>query len=137
VAIDNPSFVPSVSCLTISSYLWNEVRTADILSQAQNLPSNGCGGFSHLYNFWDQIQVTRDCRYCGEHQGYPLLNESSILVQEFDFVNFMQLPLETPSQRAIAPPRALLYAYPVVLSIPSAPPLASCASTHLRYAFSI
>jgi len=32
VAIDNPSLVPSVSCLTMSSYLWNHVRTADDIS---------------------------------------------------------------------------------------------------------
>jgi hypothetical protein len=42
VAIDNPSFVPSVSCLTTSSYLWNDVRGADNISQADNLQSNRC-----------------------------------------------------------------------------------------------
>jgi hypothetical protein len=40
VAIDNPSFVPSVSCLTTSSYLWNNVRAADNISHAENLKSN-------------------------------------------------------------------------------------------------
>jgi len=51
VAIDNPSFVPSVSCLTTSSYLWNDVRAADNISHAENLQSNGCRWFSHLYKF--------------------------------------------------------------------------------------
>jgi hypothetical protein len=41
VAIDNPTFVPSVSCLTTSSYLWNNVRAADNISHAENLQSNG------------------------------------------------------------------------------------------------
>jgi hypothetical protein len=40
-------------------------------------------------------------------------------------------------QRAITPRRALLYSYPVVPSILLAPALASCASTHLRYALTI
>jgi len=37
VAIDNPSFVPSVSCLTTSSYLWNDVRAAHNICHAENL----------------------------------------------------------------------------------------------------
>jgi len=49
VAIDNPSLVPSVSCLTTSSYLWNEVRAADNISHAKNLQSNGCRCCFHLY----------------------------------------------------------------------------------------
>ena len=49
VAIDNPSLVPSVSCLTTSSYLWNDVRAADYISHAENLQSNGCECVSHLY----------------------------------------------------------------------------------------
>jgi len=69
VAIDNPSLVPSVSCLTSCSYLWNYVRAADNISHAENLPSNGCRCFSHLYKFRDRIQVTRVFRYCGERQG--------------------------------------------------------------------
>jgi len=69
VAIDNPSLVPSISCLTTSSYLWNYVRAADDDSDAENLQSNGCRCFSHLYNFRDGIQVTRIFRYCGERQG--------------------------------------------------------------------
>jgi hypothetical protein len=51
VVIDNPSFVPSVSCLTTSSYLWNNVRAAYNISHAENLQSNGCQCFSHLYKF--------------------------------------------------------------------------------------
>jgi len=37
VAIDNPSHIPSVSCLTATSYLWNYVRAANDASQAENL----------------------------------------------------------------------------------------------------
>jgi len=84
VAIDNPSLVPSVSCLSTSSYLWNYMRAADDVFHPENLQSNGCRSFSHLYKFRDRIQVTRVCRYCGERHGYPVLNESSILVLEFD-----------------------------------------------------
>jgi hypothetical protein len=58
VAIDNPLFVPSVSCLTTSSYLWNDVRAADNISHAENVQSNVCRCFSHLYKFRDRIQVT-------------------------------------------------------------------------------
>jgi hypothetical protein len=47
VAIQYPSFVPSVSCLTTSSYLWNDVRAADNISHAENLQSNSCRCFSH------------------------------------------------------------------------------------------
>jgi len=85
VAIDNPSLVPSISCLTTSSYLSKYVHAADYVSHAENLQSHLCWSFSHLYKFWDGIQVTWVFRYCGERQGYPELNESSILVQELDF----------------------------------------------------
>jgi hypothetical protein len=51
VAIDNPSLVPSVSCLTNSSYLWNDVRAADNISHAEILQTNGCQCFSHMYKF--------------------------------------------------------------------------------------
>jgi len=37
VAINNPSLVPSVSCLTTSSYLWNDTCGADNVSHAENL----------------------------------------------------------------------------------------------------
>ena len=69
VAIDNPSFIPSVSCLTTSSYVWNDVRAADSISHAENLQTNGYRSFSHLYKFRDRIQVTWVFRYCGERQG--------------------------------------------------------------------
>jgi len=84
VGIDDPSLIPSVTCLTTSSYLWNYVRAADNISHAENMESNGCRCFSHLYKFRDGIQVTRLFRYCGERQGKLVLNESSILVLEFD-----------------------------------------------------
>jgi hypothetical protein len=69
MAIDNPSLVMSVSCLTTSCYLWNYMRAADDVSHAENFQSNGWWCFSHLYKFRDRIQVTRVFRYCGELQG--------------------------------------------------------------------
>jgi len=69
VAIDNPLLVPSVSCLGTSSYVWNYVHAADDVSHAENLQSNGCLCFSHVYKFRDGIQVTRVFRYCGERRG--------------------------------------------------------------------
>ena len=69
VAIDNPSLVLSVSCLTTSSYLWNYMRPADAVSHAENFQSNCCRCFSHLYKFRDWIQVTWVFRCCGECQG--------------------------------------------------------------------
>jgi len=85
VAINNPSLVPSDSCYTSCGYLWNYVRAADNVSHAESIQSNYCRGFAHLYKFRDGIHVTRVSRYCGERQGQPVLNESSILVEEFDF----------------------------------------------------
>jgi len=58
VAIDNPSFILSVSCLTTSSCPWNEVCASDDISHVENLQRNGCWCFSHLYKFRDGIQVT-------------------------------------------------------------------------------
>jgi len=69
VAIDNPSLIPSVSCLTTSSHLWNDVHAADNISHSENLRSNGCRCFSHLYQCLDGIQVTRVFRYRGVRQG--------------------------------------------------------------------
>jgi len=69
VTIDNPPLVLSVSCLTTSSYLWNYVHAADDGSHAENLQSNGCRCFSHLFKFRDEIQVTRVFRYCAERKG--------------------------------------------------------------------
>jgi hypothetical protein len=51
VAIDNPSLVPSISCLTTSSYLWNYLRAADNVSHAENLQSNSCQCFLTCTNF--------------------------------------------------------------------------------------
>jgi len=51
VAIDNPSLVLSVSCLTTSSFLWNYVPAADDVSHTENLQSNGCWWSSHVYKF--------------------------------------------------------------------------------------
>jgi len=85
VADDNPSIVPSVSSFTTSSYLWNNLHAADNVSNTENWQSNGCWCLSHLYKFRDEIQVTRVSRNCGDRQGEPLLNESSILVLELDF----------------------------------------------------
>jgi len=69
VAIDNPLLVSSVSCLNTSSYLWNDVCAADIVSHAANLQSNGCRCYSPLYKFRDGIQVTRIFMYYGGCQG--------------------------------------------------------------------
>ena len=80
VAIDSPSLIPSVSCLTTSSYLWNDMSTANNISHTENLQSNGWLYFSQFYKIRNGIQVTRVFRYCGEHQGQPVLNETSILV---------------------------------------------------------
>ena len=69
VAIDNPSLIPSVSCLTSSSYLWNYVRSADDDSHAGYMQSNCFQGFSHIYKFRDRIQVTQVLSYCRERKS--------------------------------------------------------------------
>jgi hypothetical protein len=69
IAIDNPTLVPSTSCLTISSYLWNDMRAADNVSHAENFQSNGYQCLSQVYKFRDRINVTQVFRYCGERQG--------------------------------------------------------------------
>jgi hypothetical protein len=69
VAIDNPSFVLSVSCRTNDSHLWNDMRTADIISHAETLQNNSCQCFGHWKKFRGRIQVTRVFRYCRERQG--------------------------------------------------------------------
>jgi hypothetical protein len=84
-AIDNPSLLPSVSCLISSRYFWNYVRAADDVSHAENWQSNGWWCYSQLYKFRDWIQVSRVLRYCRERQGYSVLNDTSILVLELDF----------------------------------------------------
>jgi len=57
VAIDNPSLVPSVSCLTTSSALWIYLRTADDVSHAEKFQRNGWGCSSQSYKFRNGIQV--------------------------------------------------------------------------------
>jgi len=69
VAIDTPALVPSVSCLTTSSYLWNDVRDADDVSNAEHLHCNCWRCISGLNAFRDGIQVTRVFMYSGERQG--------------------------------------------------------------------
>jgi hypothetical protein len=69
VAIDDPSLIPYISCLATSSYICNYVYTADDVSHAENLQSDCCRCFSHLYRFQDGIQVTLVFTYWGEHQG--------------------------------------------------------------------
>jgi hypothetical protein len=51
IAIDNPSLLPSVYCLTTCSYPWNYVRAADTISHTEHMQSNCCGCLSHLSNF--------------------------------------------------------------------------------------
>jgi hypothetical protein len=85
VAIDNPSLVRSVTCLSISSNPWNSVRAVDDVSHVENLQFNCCRCMSHLYQFRDRIQLTRVFRDSGERMSSPVLNESSIIVQELDF----------------------------------------------------
>jgi len=51
VAIDNPSLVPSVSCLTTSSYHWNYVRAADEVSQVKTCNATAAGAFLTSTNF--------------------------------------------------------------------------------------
>jgi len=60
---------PKYILLMTSSYLWNYMRAAVNVTDAENLQSNACRCFSHLYTFRDGIQVTQIFRYCGECQG--------------------------------------------------------------------
>jgi len=85
VANDNPSLIPSVSCLTPRHYLWNYVHAANNVSYAWNFQSNRGWCFSHLYTFRIGMQVTRVLWHCGERQGWPVPNESADLVQELDY----------------------------------------------------
>jgi hypothetical protein len=69
VAVDNPSFVPSVTCQTTSSDLWNYMRAADNISHADNMQTSGCWCISPVYKFQDGIKVTKVFSYCGKRQG--------------------------------------------------------------------
>jgi len=133
VAIENPSLVPSITYLTTISYLWNYMRAADNISHTENLQSNCCRCCCHLYKIPHRIQVTWVSRYRCELQGWPVLNESSILVLELDLEMSLQLPWKTPIQHAISPPQGLLYPHTFGPSIPFVPALTSCASKHQRY----
>ena len=57
-ANDNPSLVPSIPCLTTTSYLWNYLRTACNVSHTEHLQLCGCQCISHMNQFRDGIQVT-------------------------------------------------------------------------------
>ena len=65
VAIDNPALVSSVTSHTTSTYLWKYVHTAEDVCHTENLQSNGCWCFSHLYKVQDGIQVIWVFAYCG------------------------------------------------------------------------
>jgi hypothetical protein len=69
VAIDHSLLIPSVSCFTTSSYLWNHMRTANNVSHAAYLQWNGCWCVSYLYKMRDGIQVTQVARHCVGPQG--------------------------------------------------------------------
>jgi len=84
-AIHNPSLVPSIACFTTSSNLRNYVLAADNVTYTDKLENSGYHCYSYLYKFQDGIQVTQVSMYGGESLGSPVLNESSILVQELGF----------------------------------------------------
>jgi len=65
-AIDNPSLVPSVSCLSTPSYLRNYVHAADDVSHGDNLQSHSYWCSAHMFTLRDGIQSTQVFRYCGE-----------------------------------------------------------------------
>ena len=54
-AINHPSLVPTVSCLTPSWIIWYYVCAADDVSHAEHLQSECCQCFSSLYKIWDRI----------------------------------------------------------------------------------
>jgi len=68
VTIHNPSLVPSIFCLTTSSYPWYYVRAADDVTHSDHWQSNGYRCFPHLYTFRDGIQPTWVFRLFGERQ---------------------------------------------------------------------
>jgi hypothetical protein len=51
VAIDNPSLVPFVTCLTTSSDIWHYVCTAHNISHAENLKGMAASAFLTCTNF--------------------------------------------------------------------------------------
>src|SRR5258705_12790021 len=58
LAMAYPSLMLSICCLTTSRYPRNYLRAADNSSHTAFLPSYIGQWFSHLYKFWDRIQVT-------------------------------------------------------------------------------
>jgi len=69
VAINTPSIIPPMFCLTTSSDRWNYLGAAGNVFHIDNLQRNWCHCFSHLNKFGDGIQVTRVVRYCSERQS--------------------------------------------------------------------
>jgi len=69
VAIDNPSLILSVFCLTTSTYLWNYVRTADNVYHNEMCRETAAGAFFTCTNFEKGSKVVRVFRYCGARQG--------------------------------------------------------------------
>jgi len=134
VAIDNPSLVPFVSCLTTLCYLCNSVCAADI-SPAQEQQSICCRCCAYFYKIRDGIQLTRVFRYCVEHQGYRMLIKSSILIQERNFKLLLQLPREKTIQCSMTSPWGLLCLTPADMLDSSVPAPASCASRNVRHGF--
>jgi hypothetical protein len=137
VAIDNSSLFPSLCWLTTSRYLCNCMGVADNVSHTENLQTDGCWCFSHWYKLRDGIHLTRVSRYYGGSHCQPVLNKSSIHILEVDIEWLLHLPRKTPIHHALTAPQALFYPHLVIVSVPSAPVLASCTSIHLRYAFTI
>lgn len=80
VVIGNPLLFLSISCRTISSWLFNSVLVADAVSHAENEQSNGCQSSFDQFKFRDAIQVTCIFRYSSEHKVYRELDKSTILV---------------------------------------------------------
>jgi len=66
MAIDNPLLVPSGSCHTNSSYLWNYMHVAKDVLHAEMMNGNSKWWLYHWYTFQAGIDVTRDFMYCGE-----------------------------------------------------------------------
>jgi hypothetical protein len=69
LASDNSSLVLSISCLTTSCYLWNDMCEAINISHGENFQSNGCPRCSHWFKFRDRIHVSRVFGDYGERQG--------------------------------------------------------------------
>jgi len=137
VTMETSLLVLSVSWIRTTSYHLNYMHLGDDVSHSEDMQLNDCQCMSHMFKFLHGIEVTRGFMYCGELQGYALLNESSIFVQEHDFELSLQLPWDTPIQRILLPFRGLLGPHPVVPSVLSVPALPSWALPYLRYTFAL